>query len=170
MSVSVCRRLMRPRWPARALVALGIVAFSQGCGGNPASPTGDVTTPIDGSYGTLAFRGSVVRRNTGSRYEYAVQLAATFDAAARTNAVSAIHLTAIRFVATRTTTPGASASVLYSDSRSISADFSADRDARQLPSVTFQLDKSIEQQAQHVLVSVTDGRLLWPVPAELKTP
>jgi hypothetical protein len=126
------------------------------------------TFAVDTSFGTLRFLGQVVQFELGDRYQYKAQLRLTFDRFARTNSTSSIHLTTARFVATIAGDPREQARLVYEQSQPISADFTADGDTRQLPELTFSIEKSVAALATSIALGVSDDRLLWPVPGNLK--
>jgi hypothetical protein len=139
-------------------------------GSSAVAPTASAqkTYVVNSFYGTLRFRGKVVRFDRVDRYEYKVRLTATFDAGARANSTSSIHLTTANLVAGISSTSTAPVQVLYEQQQPASADFMGHGERKQLPEMTFSLEKAVAARASFVRLGVTDGRLVWPASDNLK--
>jgi hypothetical protein len=118
-------------------------------------------------YGTLRFDGSVERVDLEDEFEYRPQLVATFDPGARVNRTKTVNLVSYRLVATIPREQGP-ATILHEDRQPISINLTTNGESARLPALVFRLSKVLEAQAPHVGLSVTDGRLLWPIPVTLK--
>jgi len=164
---------------SRLLVALLLSAAAIGCGGNSSptapsatptpAPLSATTIPIDGAFGTLRFTGSAVRKEYANSYDYVVQLTATLDAHATLNATTAIHLTYLLFEVSSSSSTNVLGD-LFGERRSLSVDFTADGDTRQLPEMTFTVSKAAVTQAQHINMIVASDSYVWFVPGNLKVP
>jgi len=127
-----------------------------------------VTIDIDCAYGTLGFRGTVERIDLGQEYEFRTHIAITFRPSERTNRTPVADLRLCELVATVPGEPGTRASVLSRETQAIAVVLREDGETKPMPDLTFRLPKSIAAQARHVGLGVTDGRILWPIPTELR--
>ena len=148
-------------------LCLGIVACSSAILENGVSPRPRSTVPINVAYGSLAFEGTVERIDLGSEYEFRPHIQVTFRADEEVNQVPRAALSGLMLVAT-IPREGQPAQMLHREIRPISVVLSRDGESRRLPDFVFRLSKSIYDQAELIAVAVTDGRLLWPIPAPLK--
>jgi len=149
---------------SRSLLLLGALA-SAGLGQSPAAKT----FAIDTQYGTLSFRGSVDRVDNGSKYVIHTRLRLTFDKTQGVNRADRIDLTTLALVATRKTgTNNSPTEVLYRRAQTISAQFTKQGDALDLPELEFTIDKAIVEKATFVGLNVSDGKILWPIAMDLR--
>jgi len=58
--------------------------------------------------------------------------------------------------------------VLFRQTQGIVVVLSENGETKPMPNLTFRLPKPISAQATHVGLGVSDGRILWPIPTELK--
>jgi hypothetical protein len=133
----------------------------------PAPSSGPRIIAIEKSYGTLEFRGVVERTETADDYEFRTRLAVTFHPAETINSVAVAQLQVAQLVATRMY-GRERAEVLHRDTHPIDVVLIDEGETKSLPELVFRLPKSIAATANHVGLGVSDGKLLWPVPTELR--
>ncbi len=132
------------------------------------------TFDINKEYGTLAFRGSVERSESGDEYEFLAQIELTFlpgetrNGYTVTNRTAVADLTTCALVATVYGGGKEPAEILYRESYPITIHLTQYGETAWLPDLRFHLDKSIAARATHIGLTVSDGRLLWPIAVELK--
>jgi hypothetical protein len=125
-------------------------------------------------YGTLAFRGKVKRTDIGDSYRYRTQIVVVFlpgetlNGYTMTNRTKVADLTLCRLVATLVPGDNQPVQLLYQEVHPIAIRLTEFGDQAFLPDLEFNLKKSIADRATHVLLGVTDGKLFWPIPTELK--
>jgi hypothetical protein len=124
--------------------------------------------PVDASYGTLSFHGTIERADNGSEFEYRTRIDATFHPTARVNQTPLVDLREWRFVASVPADTNGPWKLLYQDSSPISVRLTQDGESAHLPDITFRLPKAIAAQARRVGLSVDDGHLMWPIPVNLQ--
>jgi len=123
---------------------------------------------VNEEYGTLRFRGKIRRSDFGTYFEYGVQLQVVFNAAGDVNRVTAIRLIQADLVATRRRDNGERPDILYRDKKRVSLSLTKDGETKELTDLAFHVTKTVADQATHVGLGLTDGRLFWPVSTELK--
>ena len=133
----------------------------------PAPSSAPRIIAIEKSYGTLEFRGLVERAETADDYEFRTRLAVTFHPAEKINSVAVAQLQVAQLVATRMY-GRERAEVLHRDTHPIDVVLIDEGETKSLPELVFRLPKSIVATANHVGLGVSDGKLLWPVPTELR--
>ena len=133
----------------------------------PASSSTPRITAIEKSYGTLEFRGVVERTETAEDYEFRTRLAVTFHPAEQINRVAVAQLQVVQLIATRMY-GRERAEVLHRDAQPIDVVLIDEGETKSLPELVFRLPKSIAATVNHVGLGVSDGKLLWPIPTELK--
>jgi hypothetical protein len=132
------------------------------------------TYDIDTEYGTLAFRGAVERTELQDEYEFLVQIELTFihgkvkDGGVPINRTEIVDLRTCELVATIWSGKNEPAEVIYREAYPVTVRLTQYGEATWLPDLRFRLAKSIAARATHIGLSVTDGKLLWPVAVELK--
>ncbi len=154
-----------------AVLAPGPAATGDGVRARPTPiqpPEKPVVFNVDGNYGTLGFKGTVERFDLGGEYEYRPHISITFLPNEQTNRTPIANLVMVRLVATKPGPERDRAILLSSESESIAVFLSQDGETKTMPDVVFRLPKSIVAEAAHVVLGVTDMRLLWPIPVELK--
>jgi hypothetical protein len=127
------------------------------------------TFAIDTRYGTLSFRGTVDKVDNGSKYVIHTRVSLTFDKTQGVNRADRIDLTTLALVATRKTgTKNSPTEVLYRSAQTISAQFTKQGDALDLPELEFTIDKAVVEKATFVGLNVSDGKILWPIAVDLR--
>lgn len=132
------------------------------------------TFDVASQYGTLAFRGQVERMDMGDRYKYKVRMAVVFapgetlNGYTRTNRTEVADLRACRLVATSVPGDNQPVQVLYEEVHPIAIRLGEFGQQAVLPDLEFYLAKSIADRATNIGLGVTDGKLLWPIPTQLK--
>jgi len=97
------------------------------------------------------------------------RLSLTFDKTQGVNRADRIDLTTLALVATRKTgTNNSPTEVLYRRAQTISAQFTKQGDALDLPELEFTIDKAIVEKATFVGLNVSDGKILWPIAMDLR--
>ena len=155
---------------ALTLIAPGTDATGLGAQARETRPD-TVVFAVDAAYGTLAFRGTVERVDVGDAYEYRPHIAITFRPNERpnqTNQTPIANLTMCVLSATIREEGNERPTVLSRQTEAITVLLSEYNETKLMPEVTFRLPMSIAAQAGHVLIGVTDGRLMWPIPVDLR--
>lgn len=129
---------------------------------------------VNTEYGTLAFRGAVERTELQDAFEFLAQIEIMFLPGEVRNGHTVVNRTKVadlsncELVATIWSGKNEPAEVLYRESYPIAISLSEYGETAWLPDLRFRVAKSIAARATHIGLSVTDGRLLWPVAVELK--
>ncbi len=134
----------------------------------PQSLSRPVVFNVNRAYGSLAFRGVVERIDLGEEYESRPHIAITFRPNERPNPTPVANLQMCVLVATMPGEGEGRVTLLSRETEPIAVVLTADRESKSMPEVTFRLPKSIAAQAGHIGLAVTDGRMLWPIPIELR--
>lgn len=145
-------------------LAAGVVLLGACSGPEPVSLG---VVPVDAAYGSLEFGGSIDLFERGEDLEYRARLEATFRPGAEVNRVQAAGLTRYFLVATAPGAPGTPSVELSRDEESIAVTLSEDGETTPLPEHTFRIPKSVADEAGHIRLAVSDGRIMWPI-ADLK--
>lgn len=119
--------------------------------------------PVDTSYGSLEFGGSIDLFERGEDLEYRARLEATFRSDAQVNRVQAAELSRYFLVATAPGAPGAPSVELSRDEESIAVTLSEDGETAPLPEHAFHIPKSVAEEAGQIRLAVSDGRIMWPI-------
>ena len=124
---------------------------------------------LKGQFGTLAYAGTVTRTYTGKEYEYLIEeLKLTFDSTDQTNSVDEIAVKEVVLSATRRPAEGGRATVLARDKKPTTLVLTKAAPTATLEKVKLVVTQDVHDQADHVGLSVTNGKLLWPIREELK--
>lgn len=150
------------------LTALWCSVVIGGCATHRVPPVNADRFAVDTRFGTLALRGVIERRDLGNRVEYRPKLVVTFHPHERVNHTSVIRIRAYRLAATTVTARSVRAEVRHEHSKPIKVDLTRPAQQKSLPEVVFVVPKSTLEQVNHVGLSVTDGKWLWPVSVELR--
>jgi len=151
---------------ARALGALPFILVA--CAGiNSCSQAGagsdSLVIPIDRTYGTLQFTGSVERIDRGDEYEFRTAIDATFLPEAEVNRVPAARLERYFLAATAESEAGQPSRSLYRDDETINVLLGEDGETTRLPAISFRIPKVVAVEAAHLDLAVSDGRIMWPI-------
>ncbi|TCZ77611.1 hypothetical protein [Lysobacter sp. N42] len=130
---------------------------------------GEMAKSLDGSYGSLAFKGQVERRIEGVNYVYSVQrLDLTFDPQAKSNATDRIINPSLRFVAIEEKGDGTPQKTLFESEVPIRARLNSSNRAVTVENLTFVVPRHAVESADHVGLAVVGERLMWPIETDLK--
>jgi len=131
----------------------------------PSAKSDVKTYVIKGSYGTLVYEGKVERRETEKEFEYVIeQLKLRFDPTAKTNGTKEIAAKLIQIVATTKPAEGKGPStVLQRDKKPTTIVLTEDSPTATLEKIKLVLTKESVGKSDHVGLSLTDGKLLWPI-------
>jgi tetratricopeptide (TPR) repeat protein len=124
--------------------------------------------PLGGNYGSLVFEGTYSQTVKDAANVYNVKnMAIRFVPNAMVNPADAVTLKLIQLVASKKVAD--KFTILYSRSLPISVP-ELDSSTRQatITNIEFQVPTSIVDDATHVGLSVSDGRMMWPVATEFK--
>ena len=131
------------------------------------NPSRSMTTiNVNHAYQSLQFRGRVQRVDLGSEYEFRSHIAVTFRPTAD-HPVADLRMCQLGVTQFRTSSRQRHV-VLHRETQSIAVLLKKAGERKRLPDLVFRLPKSVAMQATHIGLAVSDGRLLWPIPTELK--
>lgn len=121
--------------------------------------------PVKGAYGTLIYDGVFERRTGGDAYEYLLkELKLKYDPAAKTNRVPEIVGLSIELSSGKKPAAGETRGTsLYQDRKPVSFVVSEDSPTATVKDLTFYVPKDAIDKADHVHLTVLDGRLGWPL-------
>ena len=144
------------------LTALALIAFSA-----PAAESR--TYALDGSYGSLAYEGKVQRIEGQNSVLYHVEnLRLTLDPTADVNATDQVVRPSIRLVTTTRAPDGVKALATYEALIQTDITLSASEPVVILDNLTFSVPTVTLSSADYAGLSVTDGRLRWPMHQDLR--
>jgi hypothetical protein len=130
---------------------------------------------VDNEYGTLSFKGRIERTDLGDKYKYRIQIAVVFlpgetthDGYTMTNRTKIADLKTCELVATSFVEDGKPYKIIQREWQPIAVRLEKDAEVGTLPDLEFLMPKSAVETATHVGLAVSDGKLLWPIPTELK--
>lgn len=124
---------------------------------------------LDGSYGTLSYSGSVSRQERGADYVYSVrELDFNFQSRASINATDRIVNPTIRFVTTTGAVSGGHIKVTFESELPTHVQLDAEKRKATLRNIVFVVPKAVVASADYAGLSITDGRLLWPMHRDLR--
>ena len=130
---------------------------------------------VDNEYGTLSFKGRVERTDLGDKYNYRIQIAVVFlpgetthDGYTMTNRTKIADLKTCELVATSFVEDGKPYKMIQREWQPIAIRLEQFGEVGTLPDLEFLMPKSTVEAATHVGLAVSDGKLLWPIPTELK--
>lgn len=130
---------------------------------------------VDNEYGTLSFKGRIERTDLGDKYKYRIQIAVVFlpgetthDGSTMTNRTKIADLKTCELVATSFVEEGKPYKMIQREWQPIAIRLEKYAEVGTLPDLEFLMPKSAVETATHVGLAVSDGKLLWPIPTELK--
>lgn len=125
--------------------------------------------PISGQYGTVAYAGTVVRKETPHTYVFVVRdLELTFLPEAKVNSVASITNPTLSLVTTYLA-PGATRATRTSRTSAV-LHLTLDRNHRtaHVHDLRFVAKKNKVTASTHTILDLTDGRVVWPFASQLK--
>ena len=129
---------------------------------------------VDCDYGTLAFKGRIERTDMGNKYKFRTQIAVVFlpgetlNGYTMTNRTKIADLKFCDLVASVVPANRQPVEVLHKEAHPIAVRLTEYGEVGVLPDLEFYVTKSIADRATHIGLGVTDGKLYWPIPTELK--
>ena len=130
---------------------------------------------VDNEYGTLSFKGRIERTDLGDKYKYRIQIAVVFlpgetthDGYTMTNRTKIADLKTCELVATSFVEDGKPYKIIHRERQQIAIRLEEYAEVGTLPDLEFLMPKPAVETATHVGLAVSDGKLLWPIPTELK--
>ena len=130
---------------------------------------------VDNEYGTLSFKGRVERTDLGDKYKYRIQIAVVFlpgeithDGYTMTNRTKVADLKVCELVATSFVEEGKPYKLIHRGWQPIELRLEESGQVGTLPDMELLMPKAAVEAASHVGLAVTDGKLVWPIPTELK--
>jgi hypothetical protein len=124
---------------------------------------------LQGIYGSLAYQGEVTREDAHGSVLFRVEnLRITLDPQAATNATTQLNSPSIRLVTSVLGRNGEKATVTYEALVPTSITLSAQSPSAVVENLQFSVPAVTLQSAEYAGLSVTDGRLLWPMHHNLK--
>lgn len=124
---------------------------------------------LDGAYGSLAYKGSVSRQDSGVNFIYTVnQLDLTFDQKADVNATARITTPVLRFLTTIRARGDKPTVVTFESSVPTQIHLDAEHHSATVRSIKFVVPKSVVASSDYAGLDVTDGGLLWPLQEDLR--
>lgn len=156
---------------------LGLVAGTLGCGNNssPSVSRDQLERPsmdkinLDGSYGTLKYKGVVERSLEKSDCRYTVKnLSLKYSVFSTLNMTKEIRVS-VALVATQRPQSGeGSWKRIFEQTQKTGYVLTLTSPKATITNLVFTIPKEVVEQADHVGLSVTDGKFLWPIGDELK--
>ena len=127
------------------------------------------TFELNGSYGTLVYKGTVERVSNGSNYVYTVKnLVLTYSPFAQINMTDEIKVN-VEFVATTRPPSGEGPwKRIFVQTHQTSDVLHTSAPTLTIKEVSFTVPKDVVDKADSVGLTVTDGKILWPFAEELK--
>ena len=116
---------------------------------------GEMTKSLDGSYGSLAFKGQVERRIEGDNYVYSVgRLDLAFDPQAKSNATDRIINPSLRFVAIEEQGDGTPQQILFESEVPLRVTLNSSNRFASTENLTFVVPRHAVEGADHVGLAV----------------
>jgi hypothetical protein len=162
------------------MLLISVVAFVVaivGCGDRPSPgvsrdsvdrPSSDRIT-LDGAYGSLVYKGVVERSIEEDVYKYTIEnLSLRYSVFSRLNITKEIQVSVVLVATQRPPSGQGSWKRIFKEVHETGALLTFTSPKTTITNLVFTIPREIVQQANHVGLSVTDGRLLWPIGGELK--
>ena len=160
---------------------LGVTSFVAfaGCGeklspggqSQPAQNSSADTINLDGSYGTLSYKGLIERTVEGTNSKYTVkELHLKYHLLGSINATTKIPVT-VELVATkRPPSETGPWERIFEKAYPTTEVLTFTSPNATITNLAFLVPSDLAQKADHLGLDVTDGRMLWPFDEELKAP
>ena len=124
---------------------------------------------LSGTYGSLTYRGEVTREEANSSVLFQIRrLELTLDPRAQSNATTGMDRPSIRFITSVLGRNGEKATVTYEALVPTSITLSEQTPSAVIENLQLSVPALTLQNAEYAGLSVTDGRLLWPMGHNLK--
>jgi hypothetical protein len=151
----------------RAVAAVAIVVAVISPSAAQAPLPAPTVINVDTNFGSLAFNGTIERFDLGREWEFRPHLELTFQNSVlnRTDRIELRYSLIIGSLVRGTDQP---VKILHREEKPIVLTFTEFGQTKRLPELSFRVSKDAVADANRLLMGVSDGKMVWGIPAELR--